>query len=484
MDERERQCSQAVREKRRVALSSILAAVLLTGLKGAVGLSTGSLGVLSEAAHSGLDLVAAAVTYYAVQASGRPADREHSYGHGKVENLSALLETVLLFGTCIWIIYEAIHRLLVKPAEVQVTVWAFLVVALSIVVDATRSRALMKVARKYRSQALEADALHFSTDIWSSAVVLLGLVLVLISGTVGPAWLAQADAVAALGVAGIVMHISIRLGKRTVNDLLDAAPPSLRTEITRVAHVPGVLEVTQARVRRSGPESYVDLTLTVDRGTALERAHDIAAEAEAAVRAKLPGADVVVHVDPVAGGDEGILSTVRLQAARRGLGVHGIRIQDVHGHYSLEMHLEASDSLQVGEAHRLASEFESSLHEVLPWVDSIVTHLEPVGDVSASLRASPAEEEEVARVVELLRKELGLPFHPHAVRVHRVDRKLSLAFHVALDANLTLTEAHAFTDRLEALLRKRIPELSRITIRIEPRGEGYRLECETPSERP
>ena len=206
----------ADREKHWVALSSVLAAIFLTGMKLVVGLMTGSLGILSEAAHSGLDLVAAVVTLFAVRISGRPADREHTYGHGKVENLSALFETVLLLVTCIWIIYEAIQRLFFKEVLVEASIWAFVIMGVSIVIDFSRSRALARVAKKYQSQALEADALHFSTDIWSSSVVIGGLLLVRGADWLGLAWLTKADALAAMGVAGIVVYISAQLGQRTI----------------------------------------------------------------------------------------------------------------------------------------------------------------------------------------------------------------------------------------------------------------------------
>jgi len=202
---------KADREKRFVAFSSVLAAVFLTAMKVAVGVSTGSIGILAEAAHSSLDLVAAVVTLWAVRSAGRPADPEHTYGHAKIENLSALFETALLLLTCLWIVYESIERLFFHPAHVEPTAWAFAVMSISIVVDVSRSRALARTAKKYGSQALEADALHFSTDVWSSAVVLLGLALVVVSHRTGVAWLAKADAVAALVVAAIVVALSLNL---------------------------------------------------------------------------------------------------------------------------------------------------------------------------------------------------------------------------------------------------------------------------------
>ncbi len=203
-----------------MALSSIAAAFFITGLKVGVGLWTGSLGILSEAAHSGLDLLAAIITYLAVRFSARPADKTHLYGHGKIESFSALIETMLLLVTCAWIINEAVKRLIYQTTEIEVNFWSFFVIILSIVVDVSRSRALYRVARKYRSQALEADALHFSTDVWSSGVVLLGLILTLLKIPI-------ADSLAALIVAIIVIYVSLELGKRTINELLDRAPSGL-----------------------------------------------------------------------------------------------------------------------------------------------------------------------------------------------------------------------------------------------------------------
>jgi cation diffusion facilitator family transporter len=244
--------AEATRDKTRVALTSVVAAVALTGTKVVVGVMSGSLGILSEAAHSALDLVAAAVTYFAVRAAARPADREHTYGHGKVENLSALFETVLLLATCVWIVWEAVRRLVFADAHVEASGWAFGVMALSIVVDWSRSRALKRAADKYQSQALEADALHFSTDIWSSCVVIVGLGCVWLAGRLQLPWLVRADAVAAVGVAAIVVWISVKLGRRTVDALLDAVPGELRDQVAEAARVRDVLDVGQVRIRQSG----------------------------------------------------------------------------------------------------------------------------------------------------------------------------------------------------------------------------------------
>lgn len=290
---------QSRQDKNRVALISVMAAVLLTVTKLAVGLATGSLGILSEAAHSGLDLIAAVITLFAVRISSAPPDDQHTYGHGKVENLSAMVETGLLLLTCIWIIYEAIQRLFFKSVEVEASGWAFGIMVLSIVVDFNRSRALSKAARKYKSQALEADALHFSTDIWSSAVVILGLLLVRLSDYLNIPAIAQADAIAALVVAGIVVFVSLQLGRRTIAGLMDEIPVGLRDEIVdAVEQVGGVKRVNHVRVRWSGADAYVDLEITASKELSFEESHEISDKAEIAVQNTIPDAEISVHVEP------------------------------------------------------------------------------------------------------------------------------------------------------------------------------------------
>ncbi|MDK9700079.1 MAG: cation diffusion facilitator family transporter [bacterium] len=286
---------QKIREKKWVALTSIVGALVITGLKLGVGLWTNSLGILSEAAHSGLDLLAAAMTYFAVSYSDRPADREHQFGHGKIENVSALFETLLLVVTCFWIIWEAFKRLTTTHVvHVDANIWGFGVIVISIIVDITRSRALKKVAKKYNSQALEADALHFSSDIWSSLVVLLGLVCV----SFGYPWV---DTIAALLVAALVLVVSYRLGKKTIDTLLDTSLPQaeldwLHNYLTKLtAPVNGYHGL---RTRMSGSIRYIELHLEVEPALTVETAHAIAESVMKDIETKFTGASVIVHLDP------------------------------------------------------------------------------------------------------------------------------------------------------------------------------------------
>lgn len=290
----------AEKEKMNAAWTSVVAAVVLTTFKIVVGILTGSLGILAEAAHSGLDLVAAIVTWFAVRISGKPADHEHQYGHGKVENLSALFETLLLLATCVWIIYEAIQRLFFKSVEIEVSIWAYIVMIISIIIDYSRSRVLYQAARKHNSQALEADALHFSTDIWSSSVVILGLICVTV-GEMVPSleFLKQADAIAAMAVAGIVIYVSIELGMRTIQGLLDTAPKGMTEQITGIVEqVPGVMNCHNVRVRVSGPRYFVDVHVLVDSNLNIVEAHALTEQIEQVVKSAIPQVDVTVHPEP------------------------------------------------------------------------------------------------------------------------------------------------------------------------------------------
>lgn len=292
--------TEFVREKQAAALGSLLAAVGLTAFKIVIGVATGSLGILAEAAHSGLDLVAAGLTFVAVRLSGRPADREHLYGHGKIENLSALAETLLLLLTCAWIAWEAVHRLVTHHAEIEVTVWSFAVMLTSIVVDISRSRVLSRAAREYHSQALEADALHFTTDVWSSAVVVVGLAAV----KAGDRWprllfLRDADAIAALCVSALVVWVSVRLGRRTLDALIDRAPEGMEQRIiAAVEGVEGVRNCHNVRMRYSGPILFIDLHILVDGAQSLAQAHLLTETIEEVIHGFAPNADVTVHPEP------------------------------------------------------------------------------------------------------------------------------------------------------------------------------------------
>lgn len=281
-----------IKEKRNVALLSVFAAVFLTGFKLLIGFLTGSLGILSEALHSGLDLIAAVITFFSVRVSDKPPDKEHNYGHGKVENFSAFIETILLVITCAWIIYEAIGRLVTGKTHIEVNIWSYVVVVGSIIIDFSRSRALYKVARKYNSQALEADALHFSTDIWSSSVVLLGLVCANFG------WF-FADSVAALMVAIIVLFVSYRLGKRSIEVLLDKAPKGINKKVEEIMKsYEEVLQFHDIKIRTAGADTFIKLNIHLSPDSNLSEAHLLCDRIEKDLRVAIPRCEVYIHAEP------------------------------------------------------------------------------------------------------------------------------------------------------------------------------------------
>ncbi len=462
------------REKKAVALSSVLAALLLVTLKAIVGLSTHSLGVLSEAAHSGLDLVAAGVTYFSVRVSDKPADADHQYGHGKIENLSAFLETGLLLLTCAWIVWEAVHRLFYRAVHVEPSVWAFGVMAIAIVIDHFRSRALNRVARQYGSQALEADALHFSTDVWSSSVVILGLALVLAADRWQIGWLRAADPIAALVVAGIVIYISARLGRRTVAVLLDEAPAGLRAAVEEAAQsVAGVLSVERVRTRRAGNRDFIDVTLTMGRTLPFEQVHAISDAVEKAVEERIPRADVVVHMEPRAASAESLFDAIRAVAHRHNLSIHDLsahQIGEAGGKRRLvvDLHLEVDAALSLGAAHEIATAFEEEVRRELPEIDDINTHIEApaatiaAGDPLDSLaRALHVHFAELCREIPELRDF-------HELQVRRVEGHVVLSCHCVVAGDLPVTRVHDLTSEIELRIRARFPQLHRIVIHTEP----------------
>jgi cation diffusion facilitator family transporter len=467
--------TKAVREKRMAALSSVFAAIFLTGTKLTIGLLTGSLGILSEAAHSGLDLVAAGVTFFAVRASDRPADMDHPYGHGKVENFSALVETLLLFITCAWIVYEAIHRL-TAGTQVEVSYWSFIVMSLSIVIDAGRSRVLMRTAKKHRSQALEADALHFSTDILSSAVVIAGLIAVFFAQQVKTSnpglagWLFRADAFAALGVSVIVIYVSWNMGKRAVGALMDSTPTGLDGRIKQaVAALPGVLAVDRVRSRESGSTSFVDLTLAVARTASLEEAHVVASRAEDRVRELVPHADVMVHVDPVAHNEKSLLEGIYSVAGRQGISIHDLHIHDVRGALSAEFHAEVPEDLSVSLAHERVTALEQAVRVEIPTIRAVTAHIEPVGDRELLSEARNVTSRSIQDTVTHLAQDIPGVTDCHDVSILQ-GKDVSVSFHCTVAPDMPIGQAHALTERIESELRRRLPSLGRIIVHVEPPG--------------
>jgi len=463
---------QASREKRMAALASVGSAVILVSLKVFLAVVTGSLGILSEALHSILDFAAAIITYLSVVVADKPADAQHLYGHGKVESFSAFVETGLLLLTALYIIWEAFQRLIFHTVHVRPSLMAILVLAIGMGVDFLRARALNRVARKYPSEALEADALHFSTDVWSTFVVILGITGAWFGMKYGIEWLSRLDAVAALGVAGVIIWIASRLGRRTLDALLDVAPSGLREQISTVVdQTEGVLRSERVRVRRAGQRYFVDVTISVPRTASLEQAHAASDAVERRIAQIVP-ADVVVHVEPRARSDEDIFEKIRAIAQRRGLAVHELSAHQFDGRLFIELHMEVNEGSSLREAHRRASELEEDIRRGTDPRARVNIHIEPLG-----ARIGGAEEmKDLSRSVQDFLNSLQAEYHElvdcHEVHVRSVDHKILVSCHCAMDGALPITEVHDITAALEDRVKERFPQIFRLTIHPEPVEES------------
>ncbi len=451
-------------EKEQVALSSIAASAALTVAKGLIGLATGSLAILSEAGHSLIDLGATVMTYGAVRISGKPADEEHHYGHGKVEAVTALAETALLFLLSGIVIWEASKRLIEHEAHiVEATVWAFAVMAASMVVDFFRARALSRTAKETRSHALEADALHFSSDLWSSLAVLVGLAGVYF----GMPW---ADSAAALVVAVLVCVAGWRLGRRTIDMLIDVAPAGAADQITAVAaKVPGVVAVEQVRARAVGETTFIDLIVAVSRTLPLDRVTAIKAAVTQAICAQMPGAEPIVTVDPVALSNESVLDRVMVIARNRALAVHHVTVHDLNGRLAISLDLEVDGKLSLRDAHALADGLESAIAAELGGGVEIDTHIEPLQPHRAGGREAPAERvTSVAIALAELAADGRTLRDVHDVRVRETDEGEIVNFHIRVDPSLSVQDVHEKVDAVERALRQRSPSIKRVIGHAEP----------------
>src|SRR5436190_1621639 len=467
--------SQAMRaEKRSVATNSLIAALAITTLKIIVGLGTGSLGILSEAAHSGLDLIAAAVTLFSVRVSDKPADADHQYGHGKIENFSAFIETGLLLLTCAVIVYEACKRLFFHHVAIEPTLIAFLVMFVSMGVDFWRSRALGKIAAKYDSQALQADALHFSTDIWSSGVVALGLLLVLVGRKLQIPWLAEADPIAALFVAGVIILVSTRLALKTIDALLDTAPAGARSKIINALRgVEGLLEVDRVRIRGAGNRYFADVSVGLARNVTFQKSGQVADEVTRTVHQVLPNTDVLVHSIPRAPSAENIFDRVRGVATRHNVNVHDVSIQDLDGRLHVEQHLEMDERLPLKDAHDQVTALEEEIRQQVPEIASILTHIES--------EPSTIEQGEQMQRDAQLESRLKAVAHEfpeildmHDIEVKRVRDHLYVSCHCTFPDELPLSRVHDASTALEIRFKQEAPELFRVLIHPEPSTDNRR----------
>jgi cation diffusion facilitator family transporter len=451
--------------KERVALGSIAASGSLTLGKAAVGVATGSLAILSEAAHSLIDLAATVMTYFAVRWADKPADQDHQYGHGKIENVAALAETALLFILSGVVMWEAGGRLIGDhPHAVEATAVAFVVIIASIAVDFYRARVLTRVAIDTASPALEADALHFSSDMWSSAAVLVGLVGV----RLGYPW---ADSAAAMVVAVFVCYAGWQLGRRTIDALTDTAPAGVAERIGVIARkVSNVASVERVRTRQVGGIVFGEIDVAASRTLPLDRIETLKENIGAAVRSALPHAEIGVNVMPRALDDETVMERVMVIARNRGLAVHHVTINAIPGGLTISLDLEVDGGLPFGAAHDVADGLEAAIRQEIPEVVEVETHIEPLQSEGAGRDAAATDLAAITRGLAELAAATGALRNVHDVRVRNTDHGQIVNFHCNVDPARSVGDVHELVDELERALRRRFPTVKRVIGHAEPRA--------------
>jgi cation diffusion facilitator family transporter len=451
-----------VSPQRRIALVSVAAALVLIAVKLVTGLATGSLGLLSEAAHSGTDLVAALLTLFAVGVAGRPADPGHQYGHGKAEHLAALAEASILVLISLGISYTAIRRLAQGTGDVEATWYALLVVGFVIVIDASRTTVSLRASRRFRSPAFGASALHFGSDLAGSSAVLVGLLAT-------RAGYPEGDAAAALFVAVLVLAAATRLIRRNVDVLMDQAPgdevDAARTAIEALG--PG-LTLRRLRMRRAAGRHFADVVIGVSPGAAVGQGHAAADAVEEAVERAVPDTDVVVHVEPA---DLEAALPERALAAALGVPrvreVHNVSVLEVGDHTEVSLHLKLPGSLTLAEAHDVASLVEREIRTALPEVDAVQTHLEPLTEPSAVRSVSQGDlEAESTAVRRIVREATGAD--PRELRFLATEHGVVAFLTLAMDPGRALADVHARASEIEERIRRDHPAITDVIVHTEP----------------
>lgn len=449
-------------EKKAVALYSIVAAIFLIGAKTIVGFMTGSLAILTDAVHSLLDLGASIITYFSVKISDKPSDREHHFGHGKVESLGALLQILFLLAACIGIILRAVDRMQSHSAEINLNVWAFAVVLLSITIDFNRVRALRRVAKKYSSQALAADALHFSADIYVSAVVLLGLVAIKLGFSV-------ADPVAAIAVSLFIISTAVRLARRSIDVLLDRAPAETEEVIRQtVRSFPEILGITKLRLRSDGRTTFAEMSLNVDRALTFGRADNLAARLQRALQDHLPAVDIIFTLIPASAESEKTADAVRYIVSSFGLTLHHLIISETDEGNFVSMHIELPGEITLNEAHSRAGEISARLHREIPTLKKAVIHTEPLSTDSGSSPENVPNLDVLRDKVKVIVESFPGVADCHNIILTPLTRGLALSADMRMNGSVTLDQTHQMSEKVEKKLREEIAELTSITIHLEP----------------
>jgi cation diffusion facilitator family transporter len=452
--------------KRRAAAASVAASTILAVLKLAAGFASGSLALLSEGAHNALDIGASALTLFAVREADKPADAEHPFGHAKIEAVAALAETGFLAALSIGVVIRAIERIRDGGAAVDAGAFAIGAILISIAVDVVRWRALTHAARLTSSHALAADALHYSSDLVSSLLVLIGLVAT-------RAGFAYGDALAAIGVAFFIAWASYRLGRSTIDALVDRAPEGLADAIRAlILRDPNVAGIEAVRLRPSGARIVGDIVVSVSRTLPLERVAAIKAKLQGRIARRWPEAELTITANPLRLADETILERVLVIAARRGLPVHHVAIRDIEGRKTVALDLEVDRLMALGDAHRLASGLEDAIADEIGGGVEVETHIEPAEPEEPAQLAEPGLQRRIKAALAAAAAAQGRLRDIHDVRVHKTPGGVIVLFHCRVDPATPVETVHAAVDSLERSVRDAFPEARRVVGHAEPAGGG------------
>jgi cation diffusion facilitator family transporter len=449
--------------KEKLALSSIFASLIVASLKLTTGVFTNSLGIISEGLHSTIDLIAVSATYLAIKKAESPPDQDHQYGHGKAENLASLLESILLFIIAIWIFYEAFERIYGNEISLSINLPSIAIIATTIVIDITRFRALSSASKRYRSPALEADSLHFSTDFLSTTIVLMGSIIVYLG-------VKFADLIAAIFVAIIILSISFKLALKSINILMDRAPVGLPQLIRDEAEkIEGIEKIDHIRVRESGSKVFVDLVIYVEKLLPLGAAHKISEELSRRITSIIPNSEVIIRTEPLLTDKHTLITKIRDLASSfpEIKNIHNIKIYEIDQKLYVDFHLELDGSLPLDVAHRIASELEKKVRNLDPVIISVTSHVEPIeGEkILGKLEANMDHlNKKVAKIVKNFPEIVDI----HGLDIRRINDKLALSLHCVMRGSDTVQASHEVAERLEYLLKNELKEIERVTIHIEP----------------
>ncbi len=456
------------RKKIRVARQSLYAAILITSIKILAAYFSGSLGVLSEVFNSGIDIFVCLVTIFSIKYSSRPPDKEHNYGHEKIENFSALFQVLILILTSSYIIYEAAMRLFGdKDVEVNVSLWIFAALIISIVIDILRSRQLMKTARETKSNALEADALHFSTDILSSSVVIVGLLMIYFNLS------KVADTIAALIVTGIIIYLGVKLSRKAIDSLMDRVPAGLYDRVKyETLLIKGVEGIKSIRIRSTGPKNFIDMTIQISRLVQFSKAHDIMDAVERRLNEVVESADIVIHSEPVETKGETINDKIRMIVSEFGLKCHDIFSHKIDNEIYSELHIEVANTNDLKKAHDMITEIEEKIKREIDVITHVKIHIDEPSEIVFDTLDITKDSNEIVTEVKKILNECAEVVSGNDIHVVSTNGRIRISMNCEFNYIHSLDEVHDIVTTLESkiylTLKENYPRLANVIIHAEP----------------